>query len=180
MKASNGRHIERTFAWLSKKAATLGGVLILVMMLAIVVDVSGRYLFNSPLLGGIELNRTLLVVVVFFGLAYTQLEDGHIRMDLLMVRVSPRLKLILEIFSLVIALSVYVYITYTTIPVTIRSILRGEYETGLIPFPMWPARLFMSIGLFILTLQLVADLKSKLTTRDSSRSSTEKTPETTG
>lgn len=169
MKSSNRGLLERIVAWLSRKAAALAGGLIFFIMLAIMVDVSGRYIFNSPLLGGIELNRSLLVVVVFFGLAYTQLEEGHIRMDLLLIRVSAKGKLILDIFALVIALLVYAYITYATIPVTIRSILRGEYETGLIAFPMWPARLFMSIGLLFLVLQLVADLKSKLTSRQISR-----------
>ena len=107
--------------------------------------------------------NTFLVVIVFFGLAQTQLNDDHIRMDLLLNYSSGRAKLALEIFGLTLALLLYAFITYTTIPVMIHSIAIGEYETGLIPFPMWPARIFMSLGLFLLVLQLAADLVRKVT-----------------
>lgn len=134
----------------------------MVMMVAIAVDVAGRYLFGNPLPGGVELNRSLLVVAVFGGVSYTQLRKAHITVDVVVARVSTRLRLILERFGLLIALVVYAFMTYTTIPVTYHSIIIREFETGLIPFPMWPARLATSIGLFILTLQLVADSKAKL------------------
>jgi TRAP-type mannitol/chloroaromatic compound transport system permease small subunit len=127
-----------------------------------VIDLSGRFFFNSPLAGGVELVRTFLVMIVFFGLAYTQLKDEHIRMDLLLSHSSRNVKCALEIFGLLIALFVYAFITYATIPVMIQSVVRGEYETGLIPFPMWPARIFMCIGLFLIVFQLISDLVLKL------------------
>jgi|WetSurMetagenome_2_1015567.scaffolds.fasta_scaffold59943_2 TRAP-type mannitol/chloroaromatic compound transport system permease small subunit len=158
MKIYNDWDFSRIIVWLSRKTANFSGFLIIFMMLTIVVDVFGRYVFNRPLVGGVELNRTLLVIIVFFGLAFTQLNQGHIRVDLLLIRASPKWGLILEAFALMIAIPVYGIVAFATIPVTIQSIVIGEYETGLIPFPIWPSRLFMSVGMFLFTFQLVADL----------------------
>lgn len=148
--------------WLSRRAAQLSGIFMITAMITIIFDLSGRYFFNSPLPGSVELVRTFLVVLVFFGLANTQRKDEHIKMDLLLNYISPRVKLLLEIFGLSIALLVYAFTTYATIPVVIQSVIHGEYETGLIPFPMWPARIFMGVGLLLLVLQLVCDLIQKI------------------
>ena len=162
MKESSGRYLESIVSWVSRKTAYISGFLIIVMMFTIIIDVLGRYFLNRPLVGGVEFNRTLLVVIVFFGLAFTQLNAGHIRIDLLLIRVPRKVRLILDIFALLLALIIYSIITYSTIPVTIRSIIIGEYETGLISFPMWPARLLMSIGMLMFTLQVFIDLISTM------------------
>lgn len=174
MQSSGSQIIEKVITTLCKGAGLCSGVLIVIMMLTIVADVSGRFFLNRPLLGGVEFNRTLLVIVVFFGTAYTQFRDGHIRMDLLLIRLSERSRLVLEFGSLLLALLVYGYITYATIPVTIQSIRIAEFETGLIAFPMWPARLLMSIGMLFFTFQIAVDTRAKLMSLRISNSSRQK------
>ena len=166
MKIYSDWDFSRIIVWLSRTTANFSGLLIIIMMLTIVVDVFGRYAFNRPLIGGVEFNRTLLVIIVFFGLAFTQLKKGHIRVDLLLIRASPKWGLILEVFALIIAIPVYGVIAFATIPITIQSIIIGEYETGLIPFPIWPSRLFMTGGRFLFTLQLFADLILSISSRN--------------
>jgi len=164
-------------AWFSRSAAKLAGIFMMIAMCVSVIDFSGRFLFNIPLVGGVEMVRTFLVIIVFFGLAHTQLQDEHIRMDLLLSYISRRAKWLVELFGLLLATVVYAFITYATIPVMIQSVARGEYETGLIPFPMWPARIFMSAGLFLLVLQLLADLYRKLTVEKKALAASEKAGE---
>ena len=103
-----------------------------------------------------------MVIIVCFGLGYAQLHKAHIRVDLIFVYVPARFRLALELFSLFTALVVYAAVSYTTIPITYHSLIIREYETGAIPFPVWPARLALLFGLLMLVLQLVADIKMKL------------------
>ncbi|MDJ0933104.1 TRAP transporter small permease [Breoghania sp.] len=55
-----------------------------------VIDVIGRYLLNSPLMGATKLTELLLTAVIFLGLPAVSLDDAHICVDILLSRV-PRL-----------------------------------------------------------------------------------------
>lgn len=70
--------------------AVLLGVLLIALTAVTVVDVVGRYVFNSPLSGGMELTELLVMGVVFAGLPAITLDDGHITADLFTQLFSPR------------------------------------------------------------------------------------------
>jgi TRAP-type transport system small permease protein len=69
--------------WLQRIMALLGGIILLIMMAMTIVDVVGRYAFNSPLRGAGELTELLLVSVIFMGLPAVTLENGHVTVDAL-------------------------------------------------------------------------------------------------
>jgi TRAP-type C4-dicarboxylate transport system permease small subunit len=58
------------------------GVLILAILL-VVANVLGRSVLKRPVPGAIELIEMLAVVVVFFGVAYTEFRRGHVQVELL-------------------------------------------------------------------------------------------------
>lgn len=132
-------------------------VFIILMMLTTVVDVSGRYLFNSPISGSLEFARSMLVIVVSFTLGYAQLRKQHIRAEILPHHLSPRLSMVVEGFALILALGFSGLVTYGTFMVAYKSIVQIEYESGLINFPLWPARIALAIGCLALTLQYLVD-----------------------
>jgi TRAP-type C4-dicarboxylate transport system permease small subunit len=47
-----------------------------------VIDVVGRYFFDSPLPGGFELTEFLMAGIVYTGIPPTSWRDGHISVDL--------------------------------------------------------------------------------------------------
>ena len=56
---------------------------LVVLALVTVTDVMGRYLFNRPLLGALELSELLMVFLAFACFAYTELQNGHVEIDML-------------------------------------------------------------------------------------------------
>ena len=60
-----------------------------VMMVLVVCNVAGRYLFNAPITGAFEFTESLLVVMIMLGLALTQYHGGHIRVTMLTRRLPP-------------------------------------------------------------------------------------------
>ncbi|QPM90343.1 TRAP transporter small permease [Pseudooceanicola algae] len=68
--------------WPRKVLAVVCGLLLLAMMGLTVVDVLGRYIFNSPVIGATELTEILLVSVIFIGLPAVCLDDDHVTVDL--------------------------------------------------------------------------------------------------
>lgn len=59
----------------------LGSLLIFVMTLSVVADVTGRYLFNSPINGTTEMATMTVVVVLYMQIAYTLRSDRMTRSD---------------------------------------------------------------------------------------------------
>ncbi|MGE0315407.1 MAG: TRAP transporter small permease [Lautropia sp.] len=76
----------RPVFWLEAMA----GVALLAMMLLVVVDVAGRYLFATPLAGAIELVQFAMVIAVFGGLPAASLRGRHISLDILQNRLRGR------------------------------------------------------------------------------------------
>ena len=125
--------------------------LILVMMVSTTADVSGRYLFNSPIIGTLELNRTLLVYVVFLTLGYAQLMKRHIRVEIVLGRLPLRPRILLEGLSSLLGLVLMGFIAYGTSIEAYRATAQGEYTMGIINFPMWPGRIALAVGCLALS-----------------------------
>ncbi|UCE33630.1 MAG: TRAP transporter small permease [Deltaproteobacteria bacterium] len=65
------------------------GVLFFMMLLTI-ADVFLRKVFSSSILGTVEVTEFMLLILVFFALAQTEVLNGHVKVDLVMGRFSER------------------------------------------------------------------------------------------
>jgi len=138
--------------------ATLSVFIIIIMMVSITVDVALRFLAGSPIVGVVELNRTLLVIVVFFTLGYAQVRKQHINVAFLINKLSEKRKILILTLNTLLALVIMAMITYGSIAAAYVSTIEGEHEVGLLNYPVWPGRIALAIGLFTLCLQYVADI----------------------
>jgi TRAP-type C4-dicarboxylate transport system permease small subunit len=77
------------FSWVS-------GLTIFAMMFLVSCDVIARYFFRNPIKGTMDLGEMMLVLVGFLGMAYTQAEKGHVRIEVLTSRLSKEKQLILD------------------------------------------------------------------------------------
>ncbi len=69
-------------------------------MLLDTFDVIGRYLFNHPIIGTMEISTILMAAMILLGLGYTQSQKANIRIEILVSRYPPRVKAIDRIFVL--------------------------------------------------------------------------------
>jgi len=86
--------------WIDRFTDVIGGiatVAMFLMLLNVFYDAIMRYFFNSGSIALQEMEWHLFSVVFMFGIAYTLKEDGHVRVDLLYDRFSPRTKAIVNI-----------------------------------------------------------------------------------
>jgi len=68
-------------------------------MLLITADVFLRYFFGKPIKGAFEITQFMLVIIFFFGFAYTQNQKSHISVDIVTSRLSPRTYAVIGSFS---------------------------------------------------------------------------------
>jgi len=85
-------------SWLSVAVGCVAGVDIVLMTLVTVVDVVGRYLFNSPLVGADELTVFALAICVFVGLPLVVARGGLIRVEVLHQILPVRLLRVMDGF----------------------------------------------------------------------------------
>jgi len=61
----------------------IAGVILFLMMLLTLIDVLLRKLWSQGILGGLELSEFMLAGMVFCALAQAEIEDRHVRVDLI-------------------------------------------------------------------------------------------------
>jgi len=135
-----------------------GASTIIALMFLVTCDVGGRYLFNHPLPGQMEITEMLMVMAVFSGMAYTQRVHGHVRMDLFCTKVlKGRVYHGNEFFTTVLSLLIYAVITVYSFTHAVKALQGGSVSIYL-GIPMWPAWLFVPIGSFLLCIRLIIQL----------------------
>jgi len=77
-----GYTAEKILNRIVKIAGMASTVLLGIMMMLTVVDVVLRYVFDRPIMGGMEMTEYLMVCVGTLGLAWCALQGAHIRVDL--------------------------------------------------------------------------------------------------
>ena len=96
----------------------VGVVFLLAMMMMTVVDVIMRYFFLRPIIGSVEISISLMVCVVFLGIAWCALNDGHISVDIITGRMSKKGRAFLNGFDNFVTLALALIIAW-------RSFLEG-------------------------------------------------------
>ena len=89
--------LENLFDRFSDIMGWIAGLLNLVMLFNVFYDSIMRYFFNTGSIAMQEMEWHLFSVVFLFGMAFALKEDGHVRVDILYDRFSPRWKAIVNI-----------------------------------------------------------------------------------
>lgn len=156
--------VEQTFGRLAAalswaiRTSALGAAGIVVLLMALVVaDITGRYLFNSPVPMTYEVGSFMLVFIVFLGLAYSQLQGAHIRVEFFTLRLPPKPRALLDLLAYTLGIAIYSAIFYQGFKWAYDSFVIGEYVAGLVNIPKWPSQFAVVFGALLLALQFVAD-----------------------
>lgn len=118
----------------------------LIMAFSITADVSMRGFTGSNVPGLLELNETLLVVIVFFGVGYAALRGEHIRMTLVTDKLPNKVSRIMRIIGDSVVLVLLAWMFYATLEAAMRSWDINEVRLGIMNWPLWPARFAISVG----------------------------------
>jgi C4-dicarboxylate transporter DctQ subunit len=148
-------NIEVAFNYLSQACCLL-------IMFAVTLQVVLRYVFNFSLAGiytGVEL---LMIIVVFLSLAYTQQTGGHIRMELIISRLRGNVRHITEALLSFLALFGFAILTWQGGKYALIAFMIGDYEAGLVQFPLWPSKTAVFAGSLLLCLRFTIDIGNHL------------------
>jgi TRAP-type C4-dicarboxylate transport system permease small subunit len=132
------------------------------MVLLIVVDISLRRFFNSPIPWSMEAVRVMLVVVVFPAIAYCAMHKAHISVDILTSHFSPKFRSILSIITYLMCAGLCAFMAWAAIIYGLDSWESG-YITGLLPLPIAPFIFVVALGSILFCLVLLIQLVDSVT-----------------
>lgn len=139
----------------------IGLAILIGMMLLTVVDVIGRKFFDAPITGSYELTEFMLALIVFFSLGYTQIQKGHIAMEALVSRFSPRAQAITDSIVSLISIGMGGVLTWQLAAHAQRTYL-GKHETGVLHLPLYPFLMAAAFGCLLYSCVLLVDFLHSL------------------
>lgn len=138
-----------------EKLAEFAGWIVFVMMLTISYDVAMRYLFNAPTTWSFEINRYMLILVVFIGGGWTLPSGGHVSVDIATEHLAKRKKLILDTVTSVMAGAYVLVFLIESVVFTWDAWEHNVRSTEYLAWPLWPIRIFLVLGAALLFLEYI-------------------------
>jgi TRAP-type mannitol/chloroaromatic compound transport system permease small subunit len=122
-----------------------------------------RYLFDTSSNAWLELQWYLFSAVFLLCGGYALLHGSHVRIDVVYGRWSRRTQLWIDVFGTVVfLLPMAVLILYLSWPVFMNAFMNKEVSSNAGGLIVWPARLLLPVGFFLLVLQGISELIKRL------------------
>jgi len=147
-----------------KLAATCNGIgvsFLALVMLLIVLNIVMRFV-QKPIPGTVELVSFMQVVLIFLAVAHTQVQKGHVAIDMLVERFPRRVQAALDGMTNFLGLCFFGLISWQTVIQAERLRVAGQESTTL-NIPFYPFLWVVAVGSALLCLVFVIDLLYPLT-----------------
>lgn len=140
-----------TLRILNQRIAVLIGILLLTCAGVVVLDIILRQLGHS--FGGTdEISGYVMAIVTSWGMSYTLLELGHVRIDLLRGRVGAQGRALFDLFAMLVLAGMITVIAVRCWPVLARSLENGskantplETPLALVQLPWFAGWVFFAL-----------------------------------
>jgi TRAP-type C4-dicarboxylate transport system permease small subunit len=149
--------IEKVLAKINLAIVAVCGVVWFLFMLMTVGDVTGRYLFLSPISGTTEIGQNVLAFAVFLCWAGVLSRNQHIRIFIVLDRLSPRWRYWFDILAYALGFSVIFPVAWYGVSFAITSIKLKEFYITY-GIPLYPGKLALLIGAVLLALEFFIQL----------------------
>lgn len=134
--------------------AILAAICMVLIALLTLAQVVGRVLGVLVLDAG-DFAGFAMAGSIFFALAHTLRTGGHIRVNLLLTRLSPRVRRGFEVWCLGVALILSSMFAIFSVQMVMDSYSFNDVSTGMVPVPLWIPQLTMPLGAILLVIALV-------------------------
>lgn len=128
-------------------------LLVCVIMVGVVARLVGH-----PLSGITSLSEFMLVIAVYFGVAYAQQKKEHVYLELVLNKLGPMKRQLLTIAGSLASTLICGVVVYTSWLYALESWAIRERMDGTPHFVIYPTKIAIAVGLSLLLLQLVADV----------------------
>jgi len=141
---------------ISRKSGQAVSFLLIAAIIVITYEVVARRAFHAPTIWAHESTVQLLAVLYVIGGAYTLYVRGHISMDILYVRFSPRTRAILDLITSLFFFLFCGVLLWQGTETALVSIMRGEGSGTVWNPPIYFIRSAIPLGALLILFQGLA------------------------
>lgn len=141
---------------ISRRSGEAASFLLIVAIIAITYEVIARYLFNAPTIWANELTVYLLGILYMIGGAYTLYLKGHVSIDILYVRFSPRTRAISDLLTSLCFFLFCGVLLWQGIEYASASVIGGETSGTPWNPPIYFLKIAIPLGASLILIQGVA------------------------
>jgi TRAP-type C4-dicarboxylate transport system permease small subunit len=127
-------------------------------MILVVVDVFMRYVLRQPLMVSDEFSAYMLVALSYLGFAYTWRKKGHVRIEIVISRLPPKVYSWLRFFGLILVFLFMLEMDRAAWKMVTYALKINLRSSTWLRFPLFWPQLTVLIGFLMLTLLLLADI----------------------
>ena len=151
------RFFEKHINGLADLLAWVAGVLIIIMMVHVTADVIGKFFFNRPIDGTIELVAAYyMVAIIFLPLAFVSRGEGQISVDLFTQKLKGRKLALLEgVVGCFTLFYIALFVWRTGISAVEKTQQGEQWESAADYVDVWPSRWFLPIGTAVMALFVI-------------------------
>jgi TRAP-type C4-dicarboxylate transport system permease small subunit len=131
-------------------------------------DVVGRYCFNSPVLGTVEVTELSMTILAGFAMLYTTTQRMHISVDLFFVRFPKRMQIIVDSLGSFLGFAIWGVIAWQVYTLGMRMFKTGDVS-NLLHIPVAPFQFTLALGLTLHGLTLLFQGIRPLITKESEK-----------
>lgn len=135
--------------------AFLAGCILIFIMLSVCSDVILRTFFKAPQIWVTEVIEVMLLYITFMGTAWLLREEGHVQVDIIISRLSPRTVSILAVLSSLIGIFVSFVLTTFGTSITLDYYHRGVYTPSAMEIPVYLILIIIPVGSLFLLIQFI-------------------------
>jgi TRAP-type mannitol/chloroaromatic compound transport system permease small subunit len=148
------RGITRFNDWLGRSVS----LLLLAIFALLIAEVFFRYLAGAPKVWTGELTQLLFGVYAVLSGGYIMAHGGHVNVDILYSRLSPRTRAVIDVFTSLLFLVFVGALLYFGSALAWESMSFWEHSQSAWDPPIWPIKLAIPVGAALLLLQGIVKL----------------------
>lgn len=126
--------------------------------------VVARYIFNSPIIWVPEMSQFLFGASFMLSGAYTLQSDGHVRIDILVTRLSRRCQAVLECFTSIAFWLFSSILLYKGTQMAMKSFQNNETAGTYWDPPIYPIKIAIPLAAALILLQGICKLATNINT----------------
>lgn len=150
--------LDRNYRKLELFLAIIAGIIVMVMVMIQSFSIISRLLFSAPFDITFDSIRLLFIASLFLGISYVQSLRGHVGIEIIIEKCPKAVQKYTAIFGSLLAIFIIGFMSWQTLLVAIESFTTKDYTMGLAHIQLWPFKMSISLGLFVLLGRLVIDL----------------------
>jgi TRAP-type mannitol/chloroaromatic compound transport system permease small subunit len=153
-------------ALIDRMSERIGRAIYWLVLAAVVISAANavvRKVFSWSSNSLLEIQWYLFSMIFLFCAGYTLKHNEHVRIDIVTGRMSGRTRAMIDIFgTLFFLLPMALLVMWLSWPLFVDAYQRNEVSTNAGGLIIWPARLMVPVGFFLLIVQALSELIKRI------------------